>query len=150
MAILSKACKPDNFKLHDSLKLSLTNIWGLRLNFVGCESFLESNSPDIRALCETNLDNSIDSVNFSVSGYLPSISRILVLNEWMNLNIFHNSKSQNHLLKVSVKSKINFLQFTNMRLFLTANEVTGSNTYFDVSYRKHFFTNWFFKRSLVC
>ena len=84
MAILSEACKPDNFKLHDSLKLSLTNIWGLCLNFVGCESFLESNSSDIHALCETNLDNSIDSVNFSVSGYLPSISRILVLNEWMN------------------------------------------------------------------
>ena len=73
MAILSEACKPDNFELHNSLKLSFTNIRGLRSNFVDCESFLESNSPDILALCETNLDDSIDSGNFSVRGYLPLI-----------------------------------------------------------------------------
>ena len=64
MTILSKACKPDNFESHNSLKLSFTNIRGLRSNFVDCESFLESNSPDILALCETNLDDSIDSDNF--------------------------------------------------------------------------------------
>ena len=75
MAILSKACKPDNFKSHNSLKLSFTNIRGLRSNFVDCESFLESNSPDILALCETNLDDSIDSGNFSVRGYLPLIRK---------------------------------------------------------------------------
>ena len=69
MAILSKAYNPDNFELHNSLKLSFTNIWGLRLNFVDCESFLESNSPDVFALCETNLDGSIDSGNFTVKGY---------------------------------------------------------------------------------
>ena len=68
MAILSKACKPDNFELCNSLKLSFTNIGGLCLNFVNCESFVESNSPDILALCETNLDDSIDSGNFSVRG----------------------------------------------------------------------------------
>ena len=70
MAILSKGCKPDNFEPHNSLKLSFTNIRGLRSNFVECESFLESNSPDILALCETNLDDSIaiDSGNFSVRG----------------------------------------------------------------------------------
>ena len=51
------------------------NIRGLRLNFVNCESFLESNSPDILALCETNLDDSIDSSNFSVRGYLPLIGK---------------------------------------------------------------------------
>ena len=49
------------------------NIRGLRSNFVDCESFLESNSPDILALCETNLDDSIDSGNFSVRVYLPLI-----------------------------------------------------------------------------
>ena len=49
MAILSKACKPDNFESHNSLKLSFTNIRGLRSNFVDCESFLESTSPDILA-----------------------------------------------------------------------------------------------------
>ena len=69
MAILSKAYNPDNFELHNSLKLSFTNIWGLRLNFVDCESFLESNSPDVFALCETSLDGSIDSGNFTVKGY---------------------------------------------------------------------------------
>ena len=53
MTILSKTCKPDNF--------------------VDCESFLEANSPDILALCETNLYDSTDSGNFSVRGYLPLI-----------------------------------------------------------------------------
>ena len=48
MAILSKACKPDNFESHNSLKLSFTNILGLHSNFVDC------NSPDILALCETD------------------------------------------------------------------------------------------------
>ena len=75
MAILSKACKPHNFESHNSLKLSFTNIRGLRSNFVDCESFLESNSPDILALCETNLDDSIDSGNFFVRGYLPLIQK---------------------------------------------------------------------------
>ena len=75
MAILSKACKPDNFESHNSLKLSFTDIRGLRSNFVYCESFLESNSPDILALCEINLDDSIDSGNFSVRGYLPLIRK---------------------------------------------------------------------------
>ena len=64
MAILSKACKPDNFESHNSLKLSFANIQGLHLNFVDCKSFLESSSPDILALCETNLDDSINSGNF--------------------------------------------------------------------------------------
>ena len=41
------------------------------MNFVGCKSFLESNSPVILALCKTNLNDSIDSGNFSVRGYLP-------------------------------------------------------------------------------
>ena len=75
MTILSKACKPDNFESHKSLKLSFTNIQCLRSNFVDCESFLESNSPDILALCETNLDDSIDSGSFSVRGYLPLIRK---------------------------------------------------------------------------
>ena len=40
---------------------------------LSCESFLESNCLDILALCETSLDDSIDSGNFSVTGYLPLI-----------------------------------------------------------------------------
>ena len=75
MAILSKGCKPDNFDPHSSLKLSFTNIQGLRSNFVECESFLESNVSDILALSETNLDDSIDSRNFSVRGYLLLIRK---------------------------------------------------------------------------
>ena len=73
MAILSKGRKSDNFESHNSLKLSFTKIQSLRSKFVECESFLESNSPDILTLCETNLDGSIDSGNFSVTGYLPLI-----------------------------------------------------------------------------
>ena len=45
----SKVCKPDNFELLDSLNLRFTNIQRLCLNFVGYESFLESNSSDILA-----------------------------------------------------------------------------------------------------
>ena len=75
MAILSKACKPDNFESHNSLKLSFTNIEVSHSSFVDCESFLESNSSDILALCEADLDDSIDSGNFSVRGYLPLIQK---------------------------------------------------------------------------
>ena len=75
MAILSKGCKLDNFEPHNSLKLSFANIRGLCSNFVESKSFLESNSPDILVLCETNLYESIDSGNFSVRGYLPLIRK---------------------------------------------------------------------------
>ena len=75
MSILSKGCKPDRFESHNSLKLSFTNNRGLHSIFLECESFLKSNSPDILALCETNLDDSIDSGNFSVRGYLPLIRK---------------------------------------------------------------------------
>ena len=75
MAISSKECKSDNFELRNSLKFSFTNIWGLRSNFVECESFLESNSLGILAQCETNVDGLFDSSNFSVRGYLPLIRK---------------------------------------------------------------------------
>ena len=70
MAISSKQ---HNFDSHNFLKLSFTNIRGLRSNFVDSESFLESNFPNILALCETKLDDLVGSVNFSVRGYLPLI-----------------------------------------------------------------------------
>ena len=44
-------------------------------NFVDCESSLESNSPNILALCETNLGDSSDSGNFPVRRYLPLIRK---------------------------------------------------------------------------
>ena len=75
MATLSIGCKPDNSESHNYLKLSFTNIQGLRSNFVDCESFFQSNSPDILALYETNLDGSIDSDNFFLRGYLLLIQK---------------------------------------------------------------------------
>ena len=96
MAILSKGCKPDNFEPHASLKLSFTNISGLCSNFVECESFLESKSPDLLALCETNLDDSIYSGNLSVRGYLSLIRK--------------NSIPHMHGLAVSVKEGLPFAQ----------------------------------------
>ena len=96
MVILSKECKPDNFESYNSLQLGFTNIRGLRSNFVDCESFLGSNSPDILALCETNLDDSIDSGNFSVRGYLPLIRK--------------DSSTHMHGLAVYVKEGLPFAQ----------------------------------------
>ena len=43
------------------------------MTFLDSKSFLQSNSPDIRPMCETNLDDSIFSGNFSVRGYLALI-----------------------------------------------------------------------------
>ena len=73
MAILSKVCKPDHFEYHNSLKLSFTNTRALQSNFDEWESFLEANPLDIFALCETNLDDSIYSGNFSARCYVPLI-----------------------------------------------------------------------------
>ena len=75
LTILSKACNSNNFKSHNTLKPSFPNIQGLCSNFVVCKCFLESNCPDILALCETKLDDSIDSGNLSVRGYLPLIQK---------------------------------------------------------------------------
>ena len=100
MSILSNGCKADNFESHNALKLSFTNIWGLHSNFVDCESFLQSNSPDILALCETNLDDSIDSGNFSVRGYLPLIRK--------------DSSTHMHGLAVYVKEGLPFAQHLSL------------------------------------
>ena len=94
MAMLSKAFKPENFESHKSLKLSFTNTGGLCSNFVDCESSLESNSPDNLALCETNLDNSIDAGNFFVRCYLSFI--------------WKDSSTHMHGLAVYVKEGIPF------------------------------------------
>ena len=58
------------------------------------KSFRQSNSPDILAVCETNLDDSIDSGNFSVRGYLSLIRK--------------DSSSHMHGLAVSVKEGLPF------------------------------------------
>ena len=45
------------------------------MNIQGLRSKLEPNSPDVIGLCETNLDDSTDSSNFSVRGYLLLIRK---------------------------------------------------------------------------
>ena len=95
MAILSKYWNQITLN-RITLKLRFTNIWGFCLNIIDCESFLESNSPEILALCETNLDASIDPGNFSVRGYLPLIQK--------------HSTTHIHGLAVSVKEGLPFAQ----------------------------------------
>ena len=51
----------------------------LHLNFAKYESFLESNFPNILALCETNLDDSTDSGNLYVYDIL-----IFLFNAWQH------------------------------------------------------------------
>ena len=75
MAILSKACKPHNFQLHNSLKLGFTIFEVFIQILLIVNLSLNQTSPDILALCETNLDDSIESVNFSMRGYLPFIRK---------------------------------------------------------------------------
>ena len=75
----SKVCKPDDFESHDSLNLRLTDIQHLCLNFVGCESFLESNSSDMFAVYETDLKDSIDSSSIFVRCYLSLIGKDTLL-----------------------------------------------------------------------
>ena len=89
-----------NFESHNSLKLSFMNIRGLHSNFVDCESFLESISSDILAICETNQDDSIDSGNFSVRGYLPLIRQ--------------DSSTHMHGLAVYVKEGLPFAQHLSL------------------------------------
>ena len=80
MAILSKVHKQGNFESQNSLKLSFMNVWGSHSNFVSCKFFLKSNSPNILALCETNLGDSIDFSNFSVRSYLSLIRKDTLTN----------------------------------------------------------------------
>ena len=91
-----KGCKPDNLESHNSLKFSFTNIRDLHSDFSECKFFLELNSPGILSLCETNLNDSVDSGNFSVSdGYL--------------LLIQEDSVTHMHVLAVYVKEGLPFL-----------------------------------------
>ena len=120
MAIRSKACKPDNLESHNSLKLSFTNIRGLRSSFADCESFLESNSPDILALCESNLDNSIDSGNFSVRGYLPLIRK--------------DSTTHMHGLAVYVKERLSFARDLSLENSVDSYLCFGLVLLYSVSY----------------
>ena len=130
MAILSKAFIPDNFKLSNSLKLNFTNIWDLSLNIVGYKSFLESNSPDILTLCKTNLDDSIDSGNFSVRVYLPLIQK--------------NSSTHMHCVTVYVKEGLLFARDLSLKTLQILTYV------FDWVYITHCLTSTFSIDHLLC
>lgn len=53
-----------NYKVFCIL-LCLISIQDIQSDFIACESFPESNSPDIFALCETNLENSTKPISIS-------------------------------------------------------------------------------------
>ena len=69
MPMLPKCCQPDKFESDNSLQIFEIFIQILYIVIF----FLEPNSSDTLALCETNLDDSIDSDNSSLRGYLPLI-----------------------------------------------------------------------------
>ena len=89
-----KVHKLDNFESYNFLKLSCTNVPGRRSNFLGCECFFGSNSPDMLALCETNLDGWIASTYFSFTIFFSLI--------WMD------SRSHMHGLSIYVKERLPF------------------------------------------
>ena len=99
MTILSKVCNPDNFESRNLLKLRFINIWGLSSNFVGCLTLLELKSPHFLALFKTSLDDSIDSSNFSVGGYIPLIGFAFYIFNWLYfIRCLNPFSSINHLL----------------------------------------------------
>ena len=71
-----------------SVKLRFTNIQGLCSDFFACEPFLESSSPDILGLCETNLEDPMGSSNFSLSGYLPLVQKDYSLTHMFGLTVY--------------------------------------------------------------
>ena len=76
IVILSKGRKPDKFESQLKFeKQKVENLWNLAL------PIFEFNI-DILALCETNLDDSIGSGDFSVRGYLPTIRKDSVSRSW--------------------------------------------------------------------
>ena len=79
MSNKSKFSKPDKRKSQTlrskPLSLAYTNNGGIRTNFSHVESFLSNSSPDIFALCETNLNPSVSNKNLNVAGYLPLVRK---------------------------------------------------------------------------
>ena len=71
IVILSEWWKPDNFELH--LKNLALRIFQAFVRILWNVNHSLNQTPDILALCETNLDDSIHSGNFSLRGYLAQI-----------------------------------------------------------------------------
>ena len=101
--------------------LNLTTLWNLALRIF--ETFVRIllivnyslNHSNILALRETNLDDSIDSVNFSVRGYLPLI--------WKDFS------THIHGLAVHVKEGLSFAQDLSLE-----NSADSYLCFFDWSY----------------
>ena len=66
------------------LDISYSNIRGLRTNFAAVQSFLSTKSPDILALCETELDESISDREFDVPGFSTPATKHDHLNRHMH------------------------------------------------------------------
>lgn len=76
MAKISKVHRSNKLHSNKSLKRSFTNIQINHPKFVDCELALVPNFLDIFALCETNMEDLIDSRNFFVRAYLPLIQSV--------------------------------------------------------------------------
>ena len=74
MAILSKYVNQIT-KSHNSLKLVFTNTGGLGSNFVGFQFSLESDSPNICVVCETNSKDSVVSRNLLCMVHVPLVGK---------------------------------------------------------------------------
>ena len=137
MTVLSKVCKPDNIESHISLKRSFTNIWGLRLNFVECGSFLESNFPDLPALC-----GKLGWLNwfwqFLCEGYLPLIRKdcttthmhglAVYLKEWL---LFAPNSSLENSTDSYLRFRLALLHLVSYFFFLYRSPSSSLCTVFD-------------------
>ena len=95
MAILSKGCKTDNFESCNSLSLAL-QIFEAFVRILVIANLSLNQTVLIFFLCETNLNNSIDSGNFPVRCYLPLIR--------------NDSSTHMHGLAIYVKKGLPFSQ----------------------------------------
>ena len=108
IAILSKVQKPDNFESHSCLNLNFQNLWS---NFAECESFLESNSPDILALYET------------IPGWLNLFQQFLYVHSYSYIFIYYlrmqllvgepTDKNQKQRLRSTTICSISLLAFSD-------------------------------------
>ena len=86
MAILSKACKPDNSESHNSLKLSFANIRGLHWNFLDCKSSTGFTSLSALLVFPLGLpSSSLCTVFYSIPS---NIDEVLSINPSANAFVF--------------------------------------------------------------
>ena len=109
---MSNFCLCINPCSQNSVKLRFIKIQGFCSNFFACEPFLESSSPDILALCETNLEDPIGSINFSVRSYLPLIRKDSVTH-MHDLTVY---VKQDFLLNVNYLVTLRILIYVSNRL----------------------------------